>query len=70
MAMSIVIAVVAGLGTFVGVNLMLAFAYGMACAASPFLNMLLRFSVLAWPIKVACWFGTAWLGMSVFDAIS
>lgn len=67
-AMNIVIAVLAGLGTFIGLNVVLAFAYGMACGASQFLNMLLRFSWLAWPIKIVCWFGTAWLGMSVFDS--
>jgi hypothetical protein len=65
-----VIAVLAGLATFIGVNIGLAFFYGMACGASKFLNMLLRFSFLAWPIKLMCWFGTAWLGMSIFDALS
>jgi hypothetical protein len=64
------IAVLAGLGTFIGLNILLAFAFGLACGASQFLNMLLRFSWLAWPIKVVCWFATAWIGMSVFDAIA
>ena len=63
-------AIVAGLGTFIGLNAALAFVYGVACGGSQFLNMLLRFSFLAWPIKLVCWFGTAWLGMSVFDALN
>ena len=65
-----VIAVTAGLATFIGLNLILILIYGMACSASQFLSMLLRFSYFAWPIKIACWFGIAWMGMSVFDALS
>lgn len=65
-----VIAVFAGLATFIGLNVGLAFVYGMACGASQFLNMLLRFSYLAWPIKMACWFGAAWMGMTVFDTLN
>lgn len=64
------LAVTAGLATFIGLNVILIFVYGLACGASQFLNMLLRFSYLAWPIKIACWFGMAWVGMSVFDALS
>lgn len=67
--MTTIIAVLAGIGTFIGLNIVLAFTYGIACAASQFLTMLLRFSWLAWPIKIACYFGTAWAGMSVFDAV-
>lgn len=65
-----VFAIVAGLGTFIGLNIVLALIHGMACGASQFLNMLLRYSYLAWPIKVACWFGAAWMGITVFDALS
>lgn len=65
-----VFAVTAGLATFIGLHFVLMIVYGMACGASQFLNMLLRFSYFAWPIKVACWFGIAWMGMSVFDALS
>lgn len=63
------IAVFAGLGTFIGVNTVLSFAYGFACAHSQFLHVLLRFSLLAWPIKIAGWATCAWAGMSVWEAL-
>lgn len=63
------LAVIAGLATFIGVNVVLAFAYGIACASSQALFVLLRFSPLAWPIKMIAWFGAAWAGLSVFQAM-
>lgn len=63
------VAVIAGLAAFIGINVVLAFAYGVACASSQALLVLLRFSYLAWPIKIACWFGAAWAGMSVWAAL-
>ena len=62
--------VVAGLATFIGLNVIAALAYGMACASSQLLLVLLRFSYLSWPIKMAVWFGCAWAGMSVWEALS
>jgi hypothetical protein len=63
------VAVIAGIATFIGSNLVLAFAYGIACGTSQALHVLLRFSFLAWPIKIAAWFGAAWAGVSVWDAL-
>lgn len=62
--------VFAGLATFIGLNFIAAFAYGVACASSQFLLVLLRFSSLSWPIKMAVWFSCAWAGMSVWEALS
>jgi len=59
----------AGIGTFIGLNFVLAFAYGMACGASQFLNVLLRVSAFAWAIKLGGWLATAWLGIAVFNAL-
>lgn len=64
------LAVFAGLATFIGLNMAWAFAYGFACANSQVLLVLLRFSPLAWPVKVAVWVGCAWAGMSVWEALA
>lgn len=63
------LATLSGLATFIGINVVLAFAYGAACASSQVLLVLLRFSPLAWPVRMAAWFGAAWAGLSVFDAM-
>ncbi|MEO3387090.1 hypothetical protein [Mesorhizobium sp. CAU 1741] len=63
------IALIAALGAFVAVNALFGAIHGFACGASPYMNMLLRFSVLALPIRVACWFVAAWAGWSVFKSM-
>lgn len=63
------VSVIAGLATFIGTNVVLAFAYGIACGMSQALHVLLRFSFLAWPIKITAWLGAAWAGMSVWDGL-
>lgn len=63
------VAVLADLATFIGINVALAFAYGVACASSQALRVLLRFSYFAWPIKISSWFGAVWAGMSVWEAL-
>lgn len=62
--------VVAGLATFIGLNVVAAFAYGVACASSQLLLVLLRYTYLSWPIKMAAWFGCALAGMSVWEILS
>lgn len=62
--------IVAGMATFIGLNVVAAFVYGMACASSQVLLVLLRYSYLSWPIKVFVWFGCAWAGMSVWELLS
>lgn len=63
------VAVLAGLATLIGINAAMAFAYGFACASSQALQVLLRFSPLAWLIKIAVWFSAAWASLSVWDAL-
>lgn len=63
-------AIIAGLATFIGLNVVAAFAYGVACANSQLLLVVLRFSYFSWPIKLAVWFGCAWAGMSVWEMLS
>jgi hypothetical protein len=62
--------VLAGLATFIGLNVAAAIVYGVACASSRPMLVLLRFSYFAWPIKMAVWFGCAWAGMSVWELLS
>lgn len=63
-------AVLAGLATFIGINVVLALAYGIACANSQALLVLLRLSYFSMPIKMAAWFGAAWAGLSVWEALA
>jgi len=63
------LALLAGLATFIGPNVVLAFAHGAACASRQALLAMLRFSPLAWPIKITAWFRAAWAGMSVFEGM-
>ena len=62
--------IAAALATFIGLNVVAAFAYGVACASSQLLLVLLRFSYFSLPIKMAVWFGCAWAGMSVWAALT
>lgn len=62
--------VFAGLATFIGLNVIAAFAYGVACASSQLLLVVLRFSYFSLPIKMVVWFGCAWAGMSVWEAMA
>lgn len=64
------LAVIAGLGTFIGLNAVLTVGYGIACGISQLLNALLRFSYVGWVIKCVAWFGCAWAGMSVWEAVA
>jgi hypothetical protein len=63
------LAALAGFGAFVGVNMVLGAVHGFACGASQFMNMLLRYSVLAMPIRVAGLVAAAWVGWAVFDSL-
>lgn len=63
------LAIIAGLGTFIGANVLLATIHAIARGSSQFMNMLLGYSYFALPIKVVGWFAAAWAGMSVFDAM-
>ena len=65
-----VLAIIAGLGTFLLANVVLSIAYGIATGASQYLNAILRFSVFGLPIKVVGWFGATWLALSVFEAVA
>lgn len=63
------IALIAALGAFVAVNALFGAIHGFACGSSQFMNMLLRFSILAMPIRAACWFAAVWAGWSVFRSL-
>lgn len=62
-------AIVAGLGAFIGANVLLSLVYAIARGSSQFMNMLLGYSYFALPIKIIGWFVAAWLGRSAFDAM-
>ncbi len=63
------LALLAGIGSFIGVNALFGAVHGLACGASQFLNMVLRFSVLAKPIRLVELIVAAWAGVSVFIAM-
>jgi hypothetical protein len=63
------LALLAGIGTFIGINALLGALHGVASGASQFMNMLLRFSVFALPIRMVGWFAATWAGWSAFDAM-
>lgn len=67
--MTTFIAALAGIATVIGVNFLIAIVRALACGASQFLNMLLRFSYFALPIKMVGWFASFWAGLSVFEAM-
>jgi hypothetical protein len=64
------LSVLSGLATFIGLNLACMIAYYLACANSQLLLLILRFSPLAWPIRLLAWSGCAWAGLTVWDALA
>lgn len=62
-------AILAGLGAFILVNALLGAVYGLLCGSSQTMNAFLRFSVLAFPMRVTCWVVAAWAGWSAFAAL-
>lgn len=64
-----VLAILAGIGAYIAVNALFGAAHGVACGISQFMNMLLRVSPLALPIRIACWAVAAWAGWRVFVAM-
>ncbi|GEM_PF-2392307 len=64
------LAVITGLGTLIGLNVIAMTLYGIACGTSQFMTMLLRFSYFAWPIKLVTWFGCVWAALSVWEALA
>lgn len=68
--MMTVLAVLSGLGAFIGVNVALAFVYGYACGASQMMHALLRFSFLSLPIKMVGWALAGYTGVAVYSAVA
>lgn len=64
------LAILAGLAGFLGANAILGGVYGLACGSSQTLNLLLRFSLFALPIKLAAWAATLWAGWAMFQAVA
>jgi len=62
-------AIVAGLGAFIGTNILLSIVYTIARGSSQLMNALLGYSYIGWAVKMVGWFAAAWVGMSVFDAM-
>lgn len=63
------IAILAGIGAYIGVNALFGAAYSVLCGSSQFMNMLLRVSVFALPIRIASWAVAAWAGWRAFTAM-
>ncbi|PSJ53132.1 hypothetical protein [Pseudaminobacter soli (ex Li et al. 2025)] len=64
-----VLAILAGIGAYIAVNALFGGIHGFACGSSQAMNTLLRFSVFALPIRMACWCVAAWAGWSAFVAM-
>ena len=64
------LAVLAGVGTFIATNAVLGGLHAFACGASQAMYAMLRLSVFALPVRVVCWFVAAWIGWTVFDSVS
>ncbi len=64
-----VLAVLAGIGAYIAVNALIGGIHGFASGSSQFMHMLLRVSVLALPIRIACRAVAAWAGWHVFVVV-
>ncbi|WP_084412097.1 hypothetical protein [Fulvimarina manganoxydans] len=67
--MDMVLAIIAGLGTFIGLNMVFGLVTALACGASQFMNVMLRFSYFALPIRMLGWFTSAWIAIDVGASI-
>ena len=63
------IAGLAGLGTWLGRSVVLAFAQGYVRGMGGIGTVLLTYQPWKLIIRVGCWFGAAWAGLSVFDGM-
>jgi hypothetical protein len=59
-----VLAILAGIAAFICTNALFGALHGILCGSSQTFNMLLRVSVFALPIRLACWAVAAWAGWS------
>ena len=64
-----VLAIFAGIAAFICTNALFGALHGILCGSSQTMNMLLRFSVFALPIRLACWAVAAWVGWSTGTAV-
>jgi hypothetical protein len=64
------LAILAGLAAYIGINGLLGAVHGFLCGSSQAMSALLRFSPLAFPIRLACWALAGWAGWSAFAAVS
>lgn len=56
-----IMAIVAGLGAFIGANVLLSILYAIARGSSQLMNALLGYSYIGLGIKVIGWFAAAWV---------
>lgn len=64
-----VLAILAGIGAYIGANALFGALHGSLCGTSQFMSTVLRFSVFAFPIRLVCWAVAAWAGWSVFTVL-
>ncbi|WP_143078009.1 hypothetical protein [Devosia psychrophila] len=67
--MTMFIAVIAGLGTWLGLSLVAAVAQGIGRGMGNLGRLLFGLQPWKGVIQVVCWFAAAWAGFSVFDAM-
>ncbi len=64
------LAILAGVTTYIVINALFGALYGLLCASSRTMLALLRFSWFSFPIRLACWGGAAWAGWTVGAAVT
>lgn len=64
------LAILAGLAAYIVANGLLGAVHGFLCGSSQSMSALLRFSPIAFPIRLACWALAAWTGWSAFAAVN
>lgn len=64
------IAVIGGLGTWLGLSLVAAMAQGYIRGMGGMGTVLLSYQPWKSVIQIVCWFAAAWAGLSVFDGMN
>ncbi|MHA6730004.1 hypothetical protein [Devosia sp. A369] len=68
--MTTFIAVIAGLGTWLGLSLVFAFAQGYLRGMGNLGRLLLSLQPYKIIVQVICWFAAVWAGLSIFTSLN
>ena len=68
--MTIFIAIIAGIASFIGTALVLSIIMGLLAEAHQFFTLMFRVQPYRTVFTMVLAFGSAWVGLSVFEAIA